>query len=200
MRPRILHLAIVLFGALALGCSGEGPLATSSAADRSLQAAVVPDLGGAWSWSNVEQLTLPAFVAEMFGIPVEGPITHVRCEGSGTMTLNQVGTSFDGVIVRTDTICRTKGGFEFEPSPGLSPPASDVVDGTIRGRSIHFMTVAGPLFSPHHGTIAAVENGLATELRATGRTIVPGHPQSPVPVDPPPGGTSKTILWEAVRP
>ena len=194
-------LAVALMGALLASCSGEGPLATRSTDGQSLETAgAVADVSGSWTWSNVEQLTLPDFVAAMFGLPVEGPITHVICESSGTMQLTQAGASFSGSIERNAASCETKGGFDFMPSPDFSPPFLDVVDGSIQGRSIHFTTVGGPLFAPHQGVISEVESGVATALKATGRTIVPGDPKSPVPLDPPPAGTSKTISWEAERP
>jgi hypothetical protein len=48
--------------------------------------------------------------------------------------------------------------------------------------------------------VSASVGGVATILKGTGRTVVPGHPHSPVPLDPPPAGTSTMIAWEAIRP
>lgn len=194
-------LLTLLAATLLVRCSDEGPLATPFSDGQSLEGAgAVADIGGSWDWSNLEQLTLPVFVAEMFNIPVEGPITHVRCESSGTMEITQIGASFSGSLVREAATCETNGGFDFVPPPDFSPSSLDLVDGSIRGRSIRFTTVGGPLFSPYHGVLSAIESGVATAMKATARTIVPGHPKSPVPLDPPPAGTSKTISWEAERP
>ncbi|HSJ63577.1 MAG TPA: hypothetical protein VK922_06660 [Gemmatimonadaceae bacterium] len=43
--------------------------------------------------------------------------------------------------------------------------------------------------------------GVATGFSGTGRCVLPGHPQSEsiVPADPPPGGTSKTLRFDAWR-
>lgn len=43
---------------------------------------------------------------------------------------------------------------------------------------------------------------MAGALSGMGRCMLLGHPQSesPLSMDPPPGGTSKTLSWEAVRP
>jgi hypothetical protein len=74
-----------------------------------------------------------------------------------------------------------------------------VKDGGLTGHAVKFRFVAGDLSCPYDGVITDVDQGMATALRATGRCIIPGHPQSPVPLDPPPAGTSKTIVWTATR-
>jgi hypothetical protein len=181
-------------------CSGEAPLGPPTSGRALNDAGAIPNIGGSWNWSSVVKLTVPDFVAQMFGIPVEGPITHLECESSGTMVLIQLGSSFTGSVQRTLITCETKGGFVFVPPPAFSPLAFNVEDGTIQGRSIHFTFGGAPLPTPCQGVIVEIEAGVATALKATGRTIVPGHPQSPLPLGPPPAGTSKTISWEAVRP
>ena len=166
------------------------------------EASATADLSGTWDWSDVEQLTMPPFVAQfIFGIQPEGPITHVRCESTGILTLFQSGVDFSGSANRT-TLCETKGGFIFSPPPIASPPLLDIQEGSIRGNAIdfHFVFGGGAGICPFHGLISDVEGGVANELSATGRCIVPGHPLSPVPLDPPPAGTSKIVDLEAVRP
>lgn len=198
--PNVLILATML-AALIASCSDQvsDPTAPTSRSSPSPSAALV-DVSGLWNWSNEERLTMPEIVAAMFGIPPEGPITQIRCESSGTMVLTQVGSSFSGPAERTSISCETKGGFAFLPGPQFAPVFFDVEDGRIRGNSIHFVFGGAPLPTPSHGVVSASVGGVATVLKGTGRTIVPGHPHSPVPVDPPPGGTSTMIAWEATRP
>jgi hypothetical protein len=161
----------------------------------------VPDVSGSWSWSGVGQLTVPASEVErLLGIPPEGPITHLRCEATGTMELSQTAETFSGVAIRNSGRCETGGGRVLELPTATFPNTSLVVDGLITGRAVHFLlgAVAG-LGCPHNGAIQDVVEGTATELRATGRCIIPGHPQSPVPRDPPPAGTSHDTSFVAKR-
>jgi hypothetical protein len=197
-------LLIVVTSALLVSCSGDSPLATMEVPETGplRKAGSVPDISGEWEWNGVVQLTMPLFVAQfIFGIPPEGPVTHVRCENSGEMTLIQIGAEFGtapGDPAIQIATCETKGGLVFSPPPMAVAPFLEVV-GSIRGKSLDFLF--GTDFPcPFHGVISEVEGGVATHLKATGRCIVPGHPQSPVPMDPPPAGTSKTTSWEAVRP
>ncbi len=189
--------ALVVFFVTA--CGSDVPAPTAATAPLGTHAAAPPlDVSGSWRWMSTEKLTMPPFVAEMFGIPVEGPVTHVRCESQGTLDLVQDGHTFEGSGARTTITCQTRGGFAFVPPPDFTLPFFSVDDGTVRGRSIHFRT-GGPLPSLFHGVITADEAGVADALRATARTIVPGHPQSPIPLPPPPAGTSKVVEWNAVR-
>lgn len=188
--------------AAALAACGErtGPFEPPAAIMAGVGPASIADLSGSWNWSRVELLTMPPFVAQLlFGIAPEGPVTKMTCEGSGELTLNQMGSTFSGVQTLLSATCETKGGIVFVPPPQASPILSDIVEGEIKGRSIHFVSVADILGCPHNGVISGVNGGTATGLKATGRCIVPGHPHSPVPMDPPPAGTSKTVSWEAVR-
>ena len=197
-------LLIATAGALLVSCSGDNPVATPGTPEAwSLkEAGSVADLSGQWEWNGVVQLTMPPFVAQfIFGIPPEGPVTHVRCENSGGMTLLQTGTEFgtaSGDPASQTATCETKGGLAFSPPPMAVAPFLDIV-GSIRGRSLDFLFGAD-FPCPFHGVISEIQGGVATQLKATGRCIVPGHPQSPVPMDPPPAGTSKFTSWEAVRP
>lgn len=158
------------------------------------------DVSGTWTWSSTAHLTAPPFVAQViFGIPPEGPITQLRCESSGTMTLVQIGTAFRGSATQA-AVCETGEGHVFVPPPAAVPVSMAVVDGRLIGHAVQFRFVAGDLPCPYEGIITDADQGMATALRATGRCIIPGHPQSPVPLDPPPAGTSKTTLWTATRP
>jgi hypothetical protein len=173
--------------------------ALAPTAPSAVQPGSPPDLSGSWNWSNVEVLRMPSFVAIMVGIKPEGLNTQARCESAGTMTLVQTGASFSGSAARTFNACETKGG-QFFQQPGT---AFQISDGRITGSSIHF-SFSSPFVSPcpHRATISAVEGGIAGALNGTGGCILPGHPQSesPVQLNPPPGGTSQTIAWTATRP
>jgi hypothetical protein len=122
-------------------------------------------------------------------------VTHVTCHDSGVMTLAQSGATFSGSATQAGT-CETRGGqVVAAPFPALV----NIVDGTINGRSIHFLFGSDDFsFCPYIGTIAVLDGGLAVELRASGRCIAPGHPQNPLPVDPPPV-PNKTLTWQARR-
>jgi hypothetical protein len=186
------------------GCSAE-PLGVEpdaspgpSLAGPSLAAASADaDISGAWNWREVVVLNLNEFAATVFfGIQPEGPQTHVRCNDSGTMTLVQTGASFTGTALQTAT-CETQGGQVF--TPPVFPPVVDIAEGSIRGRSMHFLFGAGDVPCPYRAEIADVQAGVAVRLTGGGKCITPGHPQSPLPFDPP-GASSPTVIWEATRP
>lgn len=198
-----LSILVLALGSL-LGCSGDGPWEPTltvgeAAAEASASAtAASASVAGEWTWSNVEALSIPAFLAAALGISPEGRNTHARCESTGTMSLVQTGSTFHGTANRTTNDCLTKGGQSFN-QPGA---AFVVEEGRIIGRTVHF-ELNGPLVMPcpHHAVISEAESGVATALSGTGRCVLPGHPQSESPLflDPPPGGNSKTLSWEAVR-
>lgn len=200
IRPTRSILALALGAALA-GCSEGELMGPSSESEASLSAssASVVDLSGGWNWSNVEALTFPPDVALMVGIAPEGEVTQARCESAGSMTLVQTGASFEGQATKTSNSCETRGGQAFQqPATVLQ-----ITDGRVRGHSAHFSFhsfVVRPC--PHQVVISTDQSGTATALSGTGRCVLPGHPQSESPVDlpPPPGGTSKTLSWQAVRP
>lgn len=211
MIPSRPFLALGLTAALLAGCSDRGPVGIEpGSAESQIQAPASkaaaqsgPDLGGAWNWSNVEALRMPRWFVEAFGpvlgITPEGENTHARCESAGTMTLVQAGAEFEGSAIKTFNACETAGGQMFQ-QPGV---AFDVAAGRIGGKSIHFSfhtVMVKPC--PHRAVISAVQQDVAVALRGTGRCVLPGHPQSESPqvLDPPPGGTSKTLLWQAWRP
>lgn len=202
------RLLAATFGVILLaGCSESG---VTDPGDRVLNDAAAPasaqataaspvDVGGAWNWSNEEMLRFPPFVAAMLGIAPEGRNTHARCESAGTMTLVQTGATFQGIATKTFNACETKGGQPFQ-----QPGANFVIaDGRVAGGSVRFSFSSFFVTPcPHHAVISEVESGVAAALSGTGRCILPGHPrsESPVAEDPPPGGTSKTLSWEATRP
>lgn len=165
-----------------------------------LQSVSVPDVSGSWNWKAEGHISFPPLAAPIFGIEPEGPITQMWCETSGTMELIQAGTTFSGMATRTSLLCETGGGRALVP-PGGFPDSLPVADGLLTGRGVHFLfsALAG-LGCPHNGAIIDLEGGRARTLSATGRCIVPGHPQSPAPLAPPPRGTSKDVTWQATRP
>lgn len=196
-------LALGLGAAALAGCADAdvaGPGDAASGASSVATSAAPADVGGTWNWSNLEQLRMPPFIAAMVNIAPEGPNTHARCRSAGVMTLVQTGATFQGTAVRTLNECTTNGGQQFQ-QPGA---VFQVEDGRIRGASLHFSFssfLVRPC--PHQAVVkTASQAGTAMALRGTGHCVLPGHPRSdsPLPFDPPPGGTSTTLRWEAVRP
>jgi hypothetical protein len=201
MRTRLWVTAMA--AATLIGCAGapEGSgrsLAGLPTAPATVQPGTPPDVSGAWNWSRVEVLRMPPFVAGLVNIVPEGPNTHARCVSSGTLLLVQTGSSFSGTATKTANACTTHGGQAFE-QPGIQ---FQIVDGHISGHSVQF-SVEEPIVAPcPHRAVISFEAGVPSALNGTGRCVLPGHPQSssPLPLEPPPGGTSTTISWNAVRP
>ena len=197
--------AIVCVAACSVTDRGQFDSTTTSAAPTgpsAIATSAVPDVSGSWNWSASGHLTVPATEVErLLGILPEGPITHLRCAATGTMELSQAGATFSGMATRNAGRCETGGGVVLERPTALFPNTLPVAEGLITGRGVHFLlgAVAG-LGCPHNGAIQDVVEGAATALRATGRCIIPGHPQSPVPRDPPPAGTSHDTSFVATRP
>jgi hypothetical protein len=199
----ICGIGIVSF--LSIGCEGDtragfGPTGVPQTSSSAAHAGAPVDVSGTWAWISTELLTLPPFVAEfIFGIEPEGPVTQLRCETSGTMTLDADGRTFSGSTTQAAT-CRTGNGIVFVPPPGATPPELQVVDGSLSGHSLKFTLVDDGFTScAFNGVITDFDQGAATGLRATGKCVIPGHPKSSAPLDPPPAGTSKTIHWTATR-
>jgi len=157
------------------------------------------DLSGSWTWSNLETLKMPPFLAAALGITPEGANTHARCESAGTMTLIQNGASFSGTAFKTFNACETHGGQTFQ-QPQANAPLT-ITDGHVQGRNIRF-ALNSPTVTPcpHKAVIAEFDGSMAVALSGTGHCILPGHPQSnsPVVLDTP-AGTTKTLSWSAVR-
>ena len=196
---RMTTLIPALLSIVLTGCSAD-PLGVEPDAflRPNMAASSAPaDISGTWNWHEVVVLSLSEFVATVFfGIQPEGPRTHVRCNDSGTMTLVQNGATFSGTALQTAT-CETRGGQVF--TPPVFPPVVDIGDGTISGSSLDFLFGTGDVPCPYHASIAEVQAGVAVRLSGGGKCITPGHPQSPVPFEPP-GTASPTVLWEATRP
>jgi hypothetical protein len=195
-----LLVVIALVPGWLAGCTPDevvGPIPADPALPALSQAAGSPaDIGGVWQLSRELQVTAPDWVAEsIFGIEPEGPVTIFRCISSGSMTVTQAGNEFSGTASWVSNDCETHGGQVF--SAGFPPIA---IQGRISGRSVHLeWTEAGMIVCPHRATVQDLDGQAAGRLQGTGRCILPGHPHSPVPLDPPPAGTSNTLEWVAVR-
>ncbi|HEX6309002.1 MAG TPA: hypothetical protein VFZ69_12485 [Longimicrobiales bacterium] len=149
------------------------------------------DAGGSWTFQRELVLTAPEWVAALvFGIQPEGSVTHIECADAGTLHLVQTGAALSGSATITGGTCTTRGGQAFTmPQPGIVIP-----EGTVAGTSVRFVWVEdGYLPCTYHLVLSG------TSLDGTGRCVVPGHPQSPVPADPPPAGTSKVVSFSATR-
>lgn len=205
MSPSRTLLALGLTAAFLPACTdqsptgvGPGSAETQILAQASKAAQPVPDLSGAWNWSNEELIRMPESLVLMLDLTPEGPNTLTRCKAAGTMTLVQTGAEFSGTAMKTFDACQTKGGQSFE-RPNLP---HFIEDGRISGKSAHF-SFSAPIVTPcpHHAVISTVQDGVAVALGGTGHCFVPGHPQSESPLDPDrPDGTSTTLSWEARRP
>lgn len=177
--PALIILAILLLA----GCSDEAPTSVDlgsvepSSAPETAAAQQVPDLTGTWAWSEttVIQVREP-YVVPFFGIQPEGPITHVRCDSEGTLSLNQTGSTFNGSGTQSST-CVTQGG---QAVPAPFPPTLTLIDGEVRGRSFRFTYDAGPfptgetIFCPYQGSIR-VEGDMAVELKGHGDCLLPNE-------------------------
>jgi hypothetical protein len=188
--------AILASAMLLSACDAQtgGPADPVGAAG-SLQAAVATataDVTGTWTYERELKLTLPPWAAELvFGLVPEGPVTHMACSGTGTLELVGDGASFSGTVASGPGECTTRGG-QVPASGGASSVV--IVDGVVHGHSISFTWLEdGYLPCPYQAVVSG------DVMSGTGRCIIPGHPQSPVPANPPPGGTSKTVSFRATR-
>lgn len=156
------------------------------------------DIGGVWNWSNLESIRMPPEVANMVGVVPEGPNTHARCESSGFMNVTQTGSTFEGIAFKSSNSCTTKGGQSFQQAATVL----SIANGRIGGRQLEFSFESFIIRPCPHRAVVEVAEGVAVALHGSGRCILPGHPQSesPLAIDPPPGGTSVTLEWEARRP
>ena len=213
MTTRLVVPAMALVFAVLAGCSevptdvGEeaGGVLSAGAPVAALHGAV--DVSGDWSWRRVEQLRMPRWFVEdvLSAIPgnelsAEGPNTIARCVGEGSMTLTQDGSEFEGALSRASGYCETRGGQRFQ-GPGAAF-GLQLFDGRIHGLSLSY-SVGNPNVTPcpQHAVVSGIEGGVATAFAGSGRCVIPGHPhsESVVPLDPPPGGTSVTLSFEAWR-
>lgn len=155
-------LPILLVAASACGVDpATGPDETTTRVEAADLDAVTPNVAGEWSWSETTVLKLRPAGAGLFGIVAEKPITHVRCESSGILTIAQNGSNIGGSATQAST-CTTKGGVAV---PAPFPPGWTFT-GELRGRSIRFTVDAG--FQCHYRGSTA--GGV---LRATGGCDVP---------------------------
>ena len=147
----------------------------------------VPDVSGDWTWEEAVIFIAPGYiVAAFFGVQVEGPIMHLRCQTGGGLTIQQNGASFSGSADQ-QWACVTRGG---QPTPTAPfPPAFDV-SGSITGHAVHFSADIGQGFSCSYAGSLSVVNGVATSINATGGCDVP------LPVHP---NMDKSVSFDATR-
>lgn len=186
-------LALLSAGLLIVGCSDPTGVEHGATASTTTVASVTgspADVSGSWSWTRVEKLKMPEFVALSVGVVPEGKNTHARCEAAGTLAIMQSGSEFEGVALRTSDSCETNGGQAFD----RGPTTHFVEGGHIVGNSARFSLESFTVKPcPHNVVIAEVAGGVAQELRGTGHCVFPGHPQSTSPIDaPPPAGSSNS--------
>lgn len=196
-------LSVSVIGLAFLAACSDTSITDVSSPERELRlsahggAAAAVDVSGEWLWSSRERLILPEWAATLvFGIQPEGPRTSAICESSGTMTLVQEGAAVSGERVRTSVECVTRGGQVFGDASGLPVP---LVNGEIRGRSLVIQFSANMVDCTLRASIT-VNGQAATALSGGGTCIVPGHPRSNVPLDPPPGGVDKILSFTTMRP
>jgi hypothetical protein len=104
----------------------------------------------------------------IFGIAPEGPMTHIRCESGGELTLlMQTESAFTGSATQS-SVCRTQGGVVFTPFPATLV----VENGRILSHSFRFDLTSGGVSCPQQGGIR-VRDGQAVELRGTGDCRLP---------------------------
>lgn len=182
------------------GCSDRSPANPAESVAGSPMASIAgsaPDLSGSWSWSSVERLKMPPFVAMAVGVVPEGENTHARCESAGSLQLTQSGSTFEGTATKMFNSCLTRGGQPFQQ------PQSEffLEDGRITGSSARFSFASATVRPcPHNVVVTTASGGVAVALSGTGHCFLPNHPRSESPNDlPPPAGTTKTLSWVAVR-
>jgi hypothetical protein len=199
MMTRSRTIAWFVAAAVLTGCDDSAPPLEPGDGLVAAKAAQAPaiDVGGAWTVETENFIHLDEFGAQLFGFVPEGKRTTIRCTGSVLMTLQQDGASFGGSFLSQGSVCESTGGQSVTYPPGAS--ADDVVDGDIRGNSIHFTLVDQLLVEcPARGTITGVDGGTATGLRGNFHCFEPGHPKWVWPAPPPRAGPNRTI-WEAYR-
>lgn len=157
-------LPALLVAAAACGVDqATGPDETDARVDAAaLDVVATTNVAGDWSWSETTVLKLRPAGAGVFGLVPEGPITHVRCESGGILSIAQNGSNIGGSATQAST-CTTKGGVEFVPA--VFPPGWTFT-GELRGRSLRFTVDAG--FACHYRGSTA--GGV---VRATGACEVP---------------------------
>ena len=135
----------------------------------------VPDVSGSWSWNELVVLTAPgAAVAAFFGVVIEGPVMHVRCETWGELAIQQTGASFSG-LTDQQWACVTAGGQAALTAP--FPPAF-AISGSISGHAVEFIADVGQGVSCSYRGSLSVAGGVATSINTTGGCDVPApfHP------------------------
>lgn len=74
------------------------------------------------------------------------------------------------------------------------------MDGQVRGHSVFMQRFGNGVVCNYHAVASEIEGGVASLLDGGGANcLVPGHPQNPLPFEPPPGGTNVLATFTAVR-
>lgn len=152
MRPTVLlssSLVTLLLGACSGGESGAlvhtAPFPTAPTQSFAGPGSSAADVSGLWNWGARGQFTVPRAVVErLFGIEPEGPVTHLRCETSGSVQLVQSGTTFSGLATRTAGSCESGDGLVFVPPPTAWPNSLPVAEGVIKEGVFTSISAASP--------------------------------------------------------
>jgi hypothetical protein len=146
-----------------------------------------PDVSGQWSWTESIILTVPGDVAAgQFGVQVEGPVMHFRCQTWGDLTIQQNGTSFSGSATQQWS-CVSSGGQSATSAP--FPPGFGIT-GSIAGRGVGFVADVGQGFTCSYSGSLGVTGSVATSINATGGCDVP------LPFHP---NMDKSVSFDATR-
>jgi hypothetical protein len=176
------------------GCSETSqPLEPAFSADPAFAVGNAPlDISGEWRVQSENFIHLGPDAAPMFGFEPEGARTTIRCTAVRIATFVQDGASFHGSQSGESTCVSAGGQVVHGQGVGLT------VNGQIRGRSVSFTVLDGPVECPTRAAIQVAENGEAVVMKGNHTCLEPGHPQSAWPAPPPRMGPNQTI-WTAYR-
>jgi hypothetical protein len=158
-------------------------LSTSSNGSASVSSHAGLDVSGVYDWGETTILKLRPEAVALFGVAVEGPVTHIECRSSGELTLVQSPAGVTGSATQQSS-CVTADGQAFVPP--VFPPAWTMT-GRLTGRSFSFTIDTGVFPCPYRGSVHS-QGGQVVKLTATGSCEVPREL-----------GHDKILSWRAIR-